>query len=126
MKSKISHFRQHTFIKSQQSDCYEFYKAIINTLVLHIDFSENYTMRFQDEVQAIHWINVQLIIFTCVSWSSSSQSFALVSNDLRHDKDQVLIYLERILNELEAIGDQFSEFKNKFIVAAMRFLSKKI
>jgi hypothetical protein len=137
IKSKISHFRQHTFIKRQQSDCFKFYKVISNTLVLQIDFSENYSMKFQDEVQAMHWINDQLTIFTCVSWGSSIQSFAVVSDDLRHDKDQVLIYLERILNEVEAIGDQYSEivifsdgavsqFKNKFIVAAMRFLSRKI
>jgi hypothetical protein len=136
LKCKLVHFCQHTFIKRQQSECFKKSKCETRKLTIQVDFSENFTFKCQDEVQAMHWINEQLTVFTCVSWGEDVQSFAVISDDLRHDKDEVLIFLESILHEIDAFGNQYdeivifsdgaaSQFKNQYIVAAMKFISKK-
>jgi hypothetical protein len=137
IKEKIVAFALHTFVKRQQSVCFRSERERQNVLVLQMDFSENYCLKFQDEIQAMHWVNDQLTIFTCVAWGTTVQSFAIASDDLQHDKGAVLIFFDRILSETAAFSEIYdeivvftdgavSQFKNKYVMTAMHQLSRKI
>jgi hypothetical protein len=137
LREKVVHFAFHTLVKREQSKCFQMLRQSPFKLVLQMDFSENYCLKFQDEIQVMHWINAQLTLFTCVAWGKSIQSFAIVSDELHHDKTAVLIYLDRILEETGAFTEIYdeviiftdgaaSQFKNKYIIRAMEQLAKKM
>ena len=54
--------------------------------VLPIDFAENWAVIHNKAVQGNHWVNDQISIFTAVSYQGdSTQSFAVISDDRKHD-----------------------------------------
>ena len=63
-------FTRHEFIKRQQSAFFQEKKKGGNesSAVLQVDFAENCTAGYQDEIQAAHWNQIQITIFTAVSW----------------------------------------------------------
>jgi hypothetical protein len=138
LKEKLVPFAYHSFVKRQQSAALRSDKQRPGVMVIQMDFSENFTIKFQDEVQAMHWVNDQLTVFTCVTWGTSVQSFAIVTDDLKHDKGAVLVFIERILEETDGLLDETynelvfytdgaaSQFKNRFIMKAMQCLAMKI
>ena len=68
--------------------------------VLQIDFSENFTLFCQDEIQAAHWNNVQCTLYTAVAWYPSTElhlpknkkCWVIVSNYMEHDKYAVNVF----------------------------------
>ena len=55
-------------------------------LVLQIDFAENWAVIHNKAIQGNHWVNDRISIFTAVSYQGdSSQSFAVISDDRKHD-----------------------------------------
>ncbi|CAF1510324.1 unnamed protein product [Adineta ricciae] len=53
---------------------------------VQIDFAENYTIIRQREVQAAHWNNVQVTIFTVhIKVGTTHKNMAIVSDYMRHD-----------------------------------------
>lgn len=57
-----------------------------SSIVLHFDFSENWTVILPNEVQSYHWHKTQVSLFTCVVTTRKSvQSFAVVSDHMQHD-----------------------------------------
>ena len=56
LEKKLPQFLQHVYIKRQQELFFQDIKKHIplNTLILHFDFSENYTFISQDEIQSAH------------------------------------------------------------------------
>lgn len=40
-----------------------------NEIVIQIDFAENYSTVFQDEIQSAHWSHGHVTIFTCCTWT---------------------------------------------------------
>jgi hypothetical protein len=93
-----------------------------------MDFSENFILKEQDEVQSAHWINNMLTIFTAVVWTcESTDSFAVVSDYLVHDKVAVLSYFNSILDLLCIAGKRLliftdgpsSQFKNRYILSSL-------
>jgi hypothetical protein len=137
LQEKIVPFALHSFVKRQQSAGFRADRERPGVMVLQMDFSENYTIKFQDEIQTMHWVNEQLSVFTCVSWGNCVQSFAIVTDDLKHDKGAVLVFLDKILEEACALSEEYTElifytdgaagqFKNKFIMKAMQNLAKKV
>ena len=112
-----------------------------NTLaVLQVDFAENYTAEWQDEVQSAHWHQKQITVFTAMSWGHTHhQSFALVSDNLDHDKLTVnsYMYLTYLLLEMKDIYPNLqevhifsdgavSQFKNKYIFQLLCYLQEKL
>ena len=78
---------------------YEFWK-VKETLrgtdiVLQSDFAENNAIKQQNEIMSAHWVSTSVSIFTCVIYYSSLNgslahlSYAVVSDDLTHDKNAV-------------------------------------
>ena len=62
----------HHFVKEKQSAAYksdhDFSDTNFDTAELEIDFSENYSAFYQDEVQSAHWAKTQITIFTAALW----------------------------------------------------------
>ena len=62
----------HHFVKEKQSaafkiDC-DFSDTNFDTAVLQIDFAENYSTFYEDEVQSAHWVKTKKTIFTAALW----------------------------------------------------------
>ena len=57
---------------------------------LQIDFAENYSGVWQDEVQSAHWCKNQVTIFTAVMWSKNlTQSAVVISDHNDHKKESI-------------------------------------
>ena len=70
LQGQIPCFLEHVFIKRKQStffeDCAAQMKA--DEAVIQVDFTENYTRQYQDEIQAVHWSQEQVTLFTVAIW----------------------------------------------------------
>lgn len=56
------------------------------SIVLHLDFAENWIVLLSNEIQLYHWYKKQIPIFTCVATTRKpTHSFAVVSDDMHHD-----------------------------------------
>ena len=57
LKSKVELFLFHVYIKREQSKFFEQLKEEVSDkeIVLQVDFSENFNLKEQDEIQAAHW-----------------------------------------------------------------------
>ena len=56
LESKIPFFLEHVFIQRKQSSYFEerITQLKSNEAVVQVDFAENYTCQYQDEIQAAH------------------------------------------------------------------------
>ena len=69
-------------------------------LVLQIDFAENCAVIHNKAVQGNHWVNHQISIFTSVSYQGdSTQSFAVISDDQKHDSAYALLAVKLWFNK---------------------------
>lgn len=137
IKDQLPYFIFHCYVKKQQANYFEDVKSNINsnTAVLQVDFAENYTSAFQDETQSAHWNQHQITIFTAVAWlkDDTVQSFAVISDDLNHNKYSVWVFLKAVLKELVSkypdlkCVNIFSDgcagqFKNRFTLLNLTYL----
>ena len=133
----LPEFLHDCHIKRVQAACAETDKADVKTddnkAVLQVDFAENFSTFFQDEIQAAHWRKEQFTLFTCVLWQGSNCRSAIVlSDNLDHDKFSIVPFLYVVINELVEhpssvslkiwSDNPSSQFKNRFIGHALHFL----
>lgn len=127
MRSMLQDFILHLYIKDKQST---FFNTIRNNIkehevVMQVDFSENYTIRHQDEVQSAHWGSDQVAIYTSVVWTpTSKESFAFITDYLNHDKYATHCFNDTIINTLVS---KYSDLQNIHIFsdgAAQHFKQK--
>ena len=94
----VSPFLTHSFVKRKQAESYEIDKVHAlsedsTSIMLQVDFAENYTCLAQDEVQSAHWHQKQITLFTSVSWfQGQTQSAVVISDNLTHDKKRATGY----------------------------------
>ena len=133
LTSSAPQFLKHCFIKRKQSAVFEEKKRTAqadgDSVVLQVDFAENYTAAYQDEIQSAHWNQKQVTIFTSVAWSDADPlSYVVVSDSLDHDKKAVATFLVRAvqnicqkhphLRQIHIFSDgAASQFKNKYLWA---------
>lgn len=72
-----------------------------NEVVVSMDFSENYACKLYTEVQAFHFGGNRKQITSVVYTSQWFQSYATLSDSLRHDARAVWAHLEPILKEVK-------------------------
>ncbi|CAF4170619.1 unnamed protein product, partial [Rotaria sordida] len=104
LSSKVKTFLLHVYIKRQQSKFFEESKTNTDNkkIVIQVDFSENFEIKQQDEVQSAHWSSKSVSIFTAYAWcGTNNYSFALVSNNISHDKYCVYNCITYIINKLK-------------------------
>ena len=99
--------------------------------MLQIDFAENYSTFYQDEVQSTHWVKTQITIFTTTFWQKNKCHPAVVVSDVSHSKQCILIFVGKILQSLlmdsvktvHIWSDGLSsQFKNWYFAAALPWL----
>ncbi|CAF1125761.1 unnamed protein product [Adineta steineri] len=99
----VEQYLLHVFIKRAQSSLFERIKEDTDDrkVLLKVDYSENFAMDQQDAIQAAHWNTKTLSIFTAHAWcGAANYSFALVSDNLSHDKYCVDVCLNNIISKL--------------------------
>ena len=135
LKLQTSTFLIHHFVTEKQSaafkiDC-DFSDTNFDTAVLQIDFAENYSTFYQDEVQSTHWVKTQITIFTTTFWQKNKCHPAVVVSDVSHSKQCILIFVGKILQSLlmdsvktvHIWSDGLSsQFKNWYFAAALPWL----
>ena len=95
-------------VKRQQA---RFFKKKIEHLteeeaVVQVDFAENFSCKYQGEVQSAHWSQDQVTLFTVAIWTKSGdknscfESHVIVSDDLKHDKTTVAVCVCKVVNDL--------------------------
>lgn len=121
-------FTRHVFIKHQQSACFQAKRKVGSETcaVLQVDFAENYTAGYQDEIQSAYWSQSQITVFTAVVWiSDRTKSYVVVSDELQHGKKAVSTFLSALVNDIVKTNPAFrelhvfsdgaaSQFKNKY------------
>ena len=89
---------------------------------------------FQDEIQSAHWKQHQVSLFTAALWFSGELHPKVIASDnLDHGKDTIIAYIDNILDSLPGTVKTISiwsdgpssQFKNRFIVAAISPLQEK-
>ena len=133
LKSKTPQYLSHVFIKRKQSAYFEYIKdnADDTTVVCQVDYAENFTLQYQDQVQSAHWSKKQISIFTAYTWLGGSggegSSYGFVSNSTDHNKYSVIACLEILINEIASVMPDVrqiiffsdgasSQFKNRYVV----------
>ena len=65
---------------------------------MQIDFAENYSLFYQDEIQFAQWHKTPISVFTVAIWQCGECVPAVVvSGDLSHSKEYVFIFLDTLL-----------------------------
>lgn len=132
MNAQLPKFIWHSFIKERQARSYEVDKLEAtdekaNTCVLQVDFAENFTVVFQDEVASAHWKRHQVSLFTS-QWNHRGRihNLVLASDFLSHEKKSISAYMyylvKKILAEIPTVktikiwsDGPSSQFKNRYI-----------
>ena len=133
-------FLLHHYIKRCQSKAYnELREKRVqcddSLAMLQIDFAENYSTIWQDEIQSAHWKKKQVTLLTSVYWSGyKTTSSVVVSDDLTHTKNSVITFVDTLLSKLLSSKVKLlhiwsdgpsSQFKNKFVAASLPWLAKR-
>ena len=134
----LPQFMERCFVKRQQALAYKHEREAIDECadkdLLQVDFSENYTCMYQDEIQSAHWQQHQVSMFTVAFWHSRTlHSKVIVSDNPDHSKETVGAYVDMILETIPASVKSVSiwsdgpasQFKNRYIAAALHTLQAK-
>lgn len=129
-------FLKHTFVKRMQSNYFEESKKKVThkSVVLQVDFAENFTILPQNEIQSGHWYHKQVTIFTAVAWLKGDLhiSYALLSDHMEHDKYAAHTFMSSIIRDIKERHPDIedisifsdgaaSQFKQRFMFANITF-----
>lgn len=125
---QLKQMRRHCFIAKIQLCQIKAMKTNLKTgeAVLQTDFSENFQIKQQDEIMSAHWVTNSVTIYTAVlNTTEGPESFAIISDELQHDKFSVATFNRAILDaadsgieHLHIVTDGAgSQFKNRFTLS---------
>ena len=140
VKTLVPQFLEHCFVKRAQSEQYQIEKNHIAKplnkaeALIQVDFSENCTCMFQDEVQSAHWSKKVSLLTAAIWFHVKLHPTLLVSDNLDHSKEIIIPYMEIIFEMLPHLVQTVSiwsdgpssQFKNRFLVAANPLLKETI
>ena len=101
----IPTFLPHHYIKRCHSNFYNQQKEQVtydsSMAMKQIDFAENYSTIWQDEIQSAHWQNKQVTVFASVYWHGlEHQSSVIISDDLSHTKGSIVTFIDQLISDL--------------------------
>lgn len=133
LEDKMPSILEHVYVKRKQSNFFEDKKANLksNKAIVQVDFAENYSCRYQDEVQSAHWNQQQVTSFTIAIWTKNGpnvncESHAIVTDELSHEKKAVAVFMSNVIDNLIKKHPDISlcyifsdgpssQFKNKYV-----------
>ena len=104
---RVKTFLLHVYIKRQQSNFFEESKSNSSDrkIVIQVDYSENFEIRQQNEIQSLYWTSKLVSIFTAHSWCGiDNYSFSLVSDNISHDKYCINSCISYMINKMKKIA----------------------
>lgn len=108
LKEKMKLFPLHCYNIFRQHKELSHLKTILaeGEIIVHEVFAENYSIKQQNEIMSAHWSSKQVSIFMAVVYfmhESSLQhlSYAIVSDDVTHDKGNVHSSNSAILQDIK-------------------------
>lgn len=142
LEVQLPSFLEHVFVKRQQA---RIFKEKIEHLteeeaVVQVDFAENFSCKYLGEIQSAHWSQDQVTLFTVAIWTKSGdknsccESHVIVSDDLKHDKTSVAVFMCKVVNDLVKgrhpnitrvwifSDGPSSQFKNRYIAHFLHLL----
>ncbi|KAK6175722.1 hypothetical protein SNE40_014117 [Patella caerulea] len=138
---QLPKFFWHSYIKDKQVASYKHTKSISNgetseECLLQMDFAENFTCIWQDEIQSAHWKQRQVTVYTVmITYRNEKLSYVITSDNLSHDKNAVAaftsIMLDIITETLPTVkkiciwtDGPSSQYKNKYIFTLLAKLQE--
>lgn len=145
LEGQIPSFLVHVFIKRKQSTFFEERIAQLKAdeAIVQVDFAENYTCQYQDEIQAAHWSQEQITLFTVAIWvkdaanTTTCNSHVIVSDDHSHEKKSIAVFMDLVVNTFVKerypqvkVVDIFSDgpnsqFKNRYMANFYSILQRQ-
>lgn len=137
LRAQLPQFILHIYNQEQSQKCFHNVNVTASNenIVMQVDFAENYTCNYLNEIQASHWSNPQVALFTVVIWYGESKcdSYAVVSDNISHDRYCVDTFLRAVLDDhlsknpsvtsLHVFSDRAaSQFKQKYNFSNIRLL----
>ena len=141
LKQQSSYFLKHTYIKRMQSRAFiserESLKDNDSTVVIQVDFAENYTTQIQNAIQSSYWVSKQFTLFTVCAWEKNGcHSIVIASEYLSQNKYAVLVLMSMLVDHLKHIrefnryvvfwGGAPTQFKQKFTMCGMTLLQQSL
>ena len=132
--NQVKSVKKHSFLAKVQLQQIKDLKTKLseNEAIMQEDFSENFSIKQQDEIMSAHWVTEGVTLFTAVIYQSGgSTSYVIVSDELHHDKYAVFCYNKAILNhysselcktvtQLHVFSDgAASQFKNRYTLSTI-------
>ena len=99
-----------------------------NTCLFQMDFAENYSTKYQDEIQSAHWHKAQITVYTVMAYHRNQIKSMYVVSDTR-DHTKTTVMTKKVV-ELGVIAfptaahfniwtdGPNNQFKNRFMVRA--------
>ena len=117
--SQISTLTNHSFIAKAQASYLSKQKEslIKGTVIVLLDFSENYSFVVQDAAQGYYWDNTQATLHPIVAYyrnedgSLGTISFCVVSDCMKHDATTVHAFISVIIAQLKKLVPYLSLVK---------------
>ncbi|ESO89794.1 hypothetical protein LOTGIDRAFT_164827 [Lottia gigantea] len=140
LASKLRSFLIHTFIKRTQSKKFDNLKCNVDvkSILIPVDFSENFSIKDQNEIQSAHWVNNQCTLFTVFMWINGTitKSMVIISDYLEHEKYAVYTFMTHIFKYLKSnfpdvlhvnifSDGPSSQFKQKYLFSNLEVWSEK-
>lgn len=114
-QERLLHFRRHVFNIKWQFDAYRELRRSLkhNESLLHIDFSENYSCKYSEEIQSVHFggSHQQASLHTGVLYTAGEQAphtFCSISPSRRHDPVAIWAHLDPVLKVVRERHPQVS------------------
>ena len=102
-QERLLHFRRHVFNIKWQFDAYrELRRSPKHESLLHIDFSENYSCKYSEEIQSVHFggSHKQASLHSGVLYTTGEEAphtFCFISPSRRHDPVAIAAHLDPAL-----------------------------
>ena len=133
----IIKFAPHHLIKLRQAAEFRPMKDGLDDadVLLHFNFTENFSCSDQEAIQSAYWCQSQVSIFTVAVYRKDSdpEMHALITDLTDHTKTTIVVYLEYLLNIYAVYGSNIllwsdgpsNQFKNRFMARFMEMSEEK-
>lgn len=132
LSSSLTKLLTHDFLVKQQSQYFKSVKENIldEECIVTGDFSENYAFIFQDAIQGVHWNNNQATLHPFVIYYKQGsdlkhQSFAAISDCLKHDTIAVHLFQCQLIKEIRNVKPNIKKIIYFTDGAAAQYKNKK-
>ena len=134
----IMKFALHHLIKRRQAAEFRRMKDGLDgaDVLLHFDFSENFSCSHQESIQSAYWCQSKVFIFTMAVYlkDTDPEMHALITDLTDHTKTTIVVYLEYLLNIYAVHGSDIllwsdgtsSQFKNRFMARFKEMSEEKL